>query len=156
MFATFLFKLATAQVYESQQKGTSYLRPDEITFSLEAEQTGMPVSRIHFQTTLGNINWLQLTWVDGSKRSVGARLDVDDDENQNNQLNDIIARVGSYSPAEDILDDDELNAIVSKAVTQDISWEIENSRDCFIAASDDSLFTLSNWQMQTKGSAFPG
>lgn len=83
-------------------------------------------------------------------------MDVDDDEKQNNELNDIIMRVGSYSPAEDILDDDELNAIVSKAVTEDVSWEIENSRDCFIAASDDSLFTLSNWQMQTKGSAAAG
>lgn len=114
------------------------------------------MSQIHFQTTLGNVNWLQLTWIDGSTKYIGARLDVDDVENQNTQLNDMITRVNQFSPAEDIFSDDHINGLVSKAVTQDVAWQIENSRDCFTGAKDDSMYSLSNWELQTKGNVQAG
>ena len=54
-----------------------------------------------------------------------------------------------------MFDDNEINTLVSKAVTQDVLWQIENNRDCFTGVKDDSMYTLSNWQVSTRGSVQP-
>ena len=46
-----------------------------------------------------------------------------------------------FSPAKDALSKPEVINIVSKALVQDIAWEVETGgRDCFIGVADDSRF----------------
>ena len=86
---------------------------------------------------------MKLTWDDGTTKEHGTRMNVEDEnaQNQNENLNNMIEGLYRFSPAKNALSKSEVINIVSKALVQDIAWEVETGgRDCFIGVADDSRF----------------